>query len=110
MYIPMSENETRKLVVDGVELKIRPFTGENEVLYFDKVDESDASESLRDKIKISKDIFNFFVKGYKNPETGAEINFDGIGLPSSHFGQVFINQLIGSLDKANILTEEEKKI
>ena len=110
MYIPMSENEIRKFTIDGVELDVKPLTGENEIFYFEQVEAADKAQSNFDRIKTSRGIFDYFVKGYKHPETGSVVTFDAINLPSSHFGMVFINQFIANLDKINTLTVEEKKI
>ena len=110
MYIPMSEKETRKFTIDGVELKVKPLTGENEIFYFEKVEATEKTDGTFERIKISQDIFNYFVKGYKHPESGEEYNFDAVNLPSSHFGMAYVNQFIANLDKINTLTVEEKKI
>ena len=110
MYIPMSEKETRKFTIDGVELNVRPLTGENEIFYFGQVEAADKAESNFDRIKASRGLFDFFVKGYTHPETGVAVTFDEVNASSSHFGMSFINQFIASINKINILTEEEKKI
>ena len=110
MYIPMSEKETRKFTLDGVELNVKPLTGENEIFYFEQVEAADKAENNFDRIKISKNIFDFFVKGYTHPETKKTHTFDEVNPSSSHFGMVYVNKFISSLDKINTLTDEEKKI
>mgnify|MGYP000930420765 CR=1 FL=1 len=110
MYIPMSEKETRKFTIDGVELNVKPLTGENEIFYFEQVEAADKAGGNFERIKVTRSIFDFFVKGYTHPETKVEHNFDAVNLPSSHFGMVYINKFIANLDKINTLTVEEKKI
>lgn len=110
MYIPMSEKETRKFTIDGVELNVKPLTGENEIFYFEQVEAADKAESNFDRIKVSRGLFDFFVKGYVHPETKELREFDEVGRASSHFGMSFINKFIASIDKINTLTVEEKKI
>lgn len=106
----MSEKETRKFTLDGVELNVKPLTGENEVFYFEQVEAADKAENNFDRIRISKRIFDFFVKGYTHPETKELREFDDVNPSSAHFGMVYVNKFIASLDKINTLTDEEKKI
>lgn len=110
MYIPMNEKETRKFTLDGVELDVKPLTGENEIFYFEQVEAADKAENNFERIRASRSIFDYFVKGYVHPESGSPVTFDGVNLASQHFGMVYINQFIVNLDKINILTVEEKKI
>jgi hypothetical protein len=114
MYIPMNENETKQFKMPepyGVELTVRPFTGENEVYFFEQVEAGSKIEVDQERVKPIKNIFNKFVKGYIHPQTGVPVTFDGDDLPSSHFGLKFISAFanINTLSSINMLTVEEKK-